>query len=95
MSRFSSPFGRPRSAVQWLLIANGLVFLLQQFLPGWFELQFGLVPSQVVGRFHVWQLGTYLFLHGSLFHLLMNLFTLWMFGKELEALWGTKEFLKY
>ena len=95
MSGYPFSFGRIRGAVKWLLIANALVFVLQQFLPPWFETTFGLVPYRVLTDFHLWQVFTYLFLHGSFFHLLMNLFTLWMFGRELESIWGTREFLKF
>ena len=43
----------------------------------------------------IWQPFTYLFFHGGIWHVLINMFVLWMFGSELETLWGRKEFLKY
>jgi membrane associated rhomboid family serine protease len=43
--------------------------------------------------FHVWQLVTYMFMHGSLMHLLFNMFALWMFGMQLENDWGSRKFL--
>jgi membrane associated rhomboid family serine protease len=36
-----------------------------------------------------------MFLHGGFFHILFNMFALWMFGCEIERVWGTKEFLRY
>ncbi|MEO8210179.1 MAG: rhomboid family intramembrane serine protease, partial [bacterium] len=42
-----------------------------------------------------WQLFTYMFLHADFFHLLFNMFALWMFGAELENTWGQKRFLTY
>ncbi len=45
--------------------------------------------------FYPWQLFTYMFLHGGFFHLLINMFVLWMFGAELENMWGQKKFLTY
>jgi membrane associated rhomboid family serine protease len=54
-----------------------------------------LSPDYVVHRFAIWQLATYLFLHGGIWHLLVNMFTLWMFGATLERDWGTRRFLKY
>jgi rhomboid family protein len=45
--------------------------------------------------FYPWQLVTYMFLHGGFFHLLLNMFALWMFGIELENTWGPKRFLTY
>ena len=46
------------------------------------------------GRFWPWQLGTYAFLHGGLAHLLFNMLGLWMFGSELERLWGRQRYLQ-
>lgn len=42
-----------------------------------------------------WQFITYQFMHGGFWHIFMNLFALWMFGSELENLWGSKKFLYY
>jgi membrane associated rhomboid family serine protease len=58
---------------------------------------FGLVPALVV-RWpapEFWRLVTYLFLHGSIWHLLFNLFALWMLGMPVVAQWGDREFVKY
>jgi membrane associated rhomboid family serine protease len=46
-------------------------------------------------HFWVWQLITYQFLHGGLWHLFFNMFALWMFGMELENQWGSQRFLVY
>lgn len=54
-----------------------------------------LMPKAVTEDFFVWQLVTYIFLHGGIFHLFINMFILWMFGSFMERVWGTKEFLKY
>ncbi len=89
------PFGRLEPGVKFLLIAFTGVFALQYAVSGWLEMNFGLVPAKVIGSFHLWQMFTYVFLHGSVMHLLFNLFALWMFGKELESTWGTREFLKF
>jgi membrane associated rhomboid family serine protease len=55
----------------------------------------GLRPAAVLGSFRVWQVVTYMFLHGGPFHLLFNMLALWMFGVELERMWGTRYFLRY
>ena len=55
----------------------------------------GLIPWLVIHYFFVWQLFTYLFLHGGWFHIIFNLFALWMFGSDLEAQWGSNKFLFY
>jgi len=43
----------------------------------------------------VWTLFTYMFLHAGFLHLLFNMFTLWMFGRDLEPVWGKQKFLSY
>jgi membrane associated rhomboid family serine protease len=81
-------------AVKYLLLINGGVFFLE-FLwrPELIHL-FGLTPALVKKGF-IWQPFTYMFLHGGLFHILFNMFALWMFGCEIERTWGTREFVKY
>lgn len=94
------------SGVKILLIANFAVFLLEAFIYhfngvagyNWLLKWFGLVPAGVVPLLRIWQPFTYLFLHdvNSFFlHLVMNMFMLWMFGRELELVWGRNRFLRY
>jgi membrane associated rhomboid family serine protease len=76
------------------------IFLLQALvarLVSWNMLTafLGLIPVLVWKKFFIWQLGTYIFLHGGLFHLFFNMFALWMFGSQLERQWGTRKFIKY
>jgi membrane associated rhomboid family serine protease len=86
-------------AVKFLLIVNVAVFVLQTaFSLGTdypLEYFFGLVPSLVVGELYLWQLFTYQFLHGGLFHILFNMLALWMFGCDLEQRWSSGFFLRY
>ena len=81
--------------VKYLILANIGVFILQNILGREVELLFGLVPAMVIYKFAVWQLVTYMFLHGGVLHILINMFVLWMFGAELERYWGSKQFLKF
>lgn len=54
------------------------------------------VPLYPLGDgFYPWQLVTYMFMHGGFMHLLFNMIALWMFGMELENIWGAKKFLTY
>jgi membrane associated rhomboid family serine protease len=56
---------------------------------------FGLEPRRVIGGLELWRPITYMFLHAGLFHILFNMLALWMFGVELERMWGSRYFLKY
>jgi len=86
------------ASVKWLLLANVAVYVLSR-MPGVnmveFELNFGLVNRMVFAEGHVWQLFTYMFLHGGLLHIGMNMFMLWMFGTTIAHQWGDREFLIY
>jgi membrane associated rhomboid family serine protease len=85
-------------AIKWLLIANAALFFLPRILSlDLIQLHyyFGLVPAMVWGKLFLWQLVSYMFLHGGLWHILMNMFILWMFGAELERTWGTREFARF
>ncbi len=85
--------------VKSLMIINGVVFLIQQvgglLAPGLLESVFGISYAGVFYSFFLWQPLTYMFLHGGFMHIFFNLFTLWMFGGELENLWGGRKFLRY
>ena len=93
---------RPRSqsaipdVIFVLLIANGLVFALQQFSGNFMMAYFALWPVEAP-YFWPWQLLTYGFMHAPnvLTHILFNMLMLWMFGRELERLMGPKRFLTY
>jgi membrane associated rhomboid family serine protease len=85
----------PLSQTMKLLIgANVAVFLAQTAVPA-ITWGLGLIPGAVVAELQVWRVATYMFLHGGLFHLLFNMLVLWMFGTELERIWGTRYFLKF
>jgi membrane associated rhomboid family serine protease len=85
--------------VKTLIIVCCVVFLLQQFdaIAGGaaFISNFGLVPYKVTHSGYVWQFVTYIFLHGGVFHILFNMLGLWMFGTDLERLWGRKAFTRF
>jgi len=79
---------------QALLLINVAVFLIDQFfLRGLLSQWFALWP--LGERFMPWQMATYAFLHGSLGHLFFNMLGLWMFGAELERVWGPKRFMQF
>jgi membrane associated rhomboid family serine protease len=102
-SRYQSrsiSFGGPLTrGVKWLIIANvaafAMRFLVQSVAGVPFDAMFGLVPGLITTRFFLWQFATYLFVHAGPFHILFNMLVLWMFGCDLERLWGFKKFLQY
>jgi membrane associated rhomboid family serine protease len=81
--------------VKKLMIACGAVFLLQFLMPFRYELGFlsffGL-GVEGIARGWFWQFATYAFLHGSFFHLLMNMIGLFFLGPELERHLGARHF---
>ena len=84
------------SVVYQIIIANVVVFILELALRQTNFIDFfGLVPRLVVTKGYVWQLVTYMFLHGGFWHILLNMFIIYMFGSALEQVWGSDRFLKY
>jgi membrane associated rhomboid family serine protease len=93
--------------IKWLLVSNTVIWLLVDFFFVPFKLGgiplggergvltelFALWPLGT--NFWPWQLVTYMFLHGGFGHLFFNMLALWMFGMELENLWGSKRFLTF
>jgi len=85
------------NAIKVLVSVNFGIFVLQTLsnAEGLFFPLFGLVPRMVWSELMIWQPFTYLFFHGGIWHVLINMFVLWMFGSELERLWGKNHFLKF
>jgi membrane associated rhomboid family serine protease len=85
---------------QALIIANVVVFLLRWVIPpGVFDL-FALWPLGSGGfeagpGFQVWQVVTYSFLHGSVAHLFFNMLALFMFGSEIERVYGQRRYATF
>jgi len=78
------------------LIAANVGFYLIQFLAGNRILSpLALVPHDTWSRGTLWQFATYLFLHGGVLHLFFNMYSLWVFGRDLENIWGKTGFLRY
>ena len=77
-----------------LMLICAVVYCLQALLPTLpVDALFALWPLGS-GRFWPWQLVSYGLLHGSLAHLLLNMLGLWMFGSDLERLWGRDRYLQ-
>ena len=89
--------------VKYLVIINVIVFLAQQIID---PPQVAYQPwLGLTGKLALWPLGspffrsyqviTHMFTHGSVQHILFNMFALWMFGRTLEGVWGSKRFLNF
>src|SRR5438105_1049706 len=102
MRRYSSPYassfsfgpGPISAALKVLIGVTVAIFIAQLVFPILTDV-LGLHPVLVLRYLWIWQLGSYMFLHGGLFHILFNMLALWMFGTELERVWGTRYFLKF
>ncbi len=85
--------------VKWLLISNVAIFILTFFaerIGASGPLIFlKLIPVAVVKDFFVWQLATYAFLHQGFGHIIWNMLALWMFGADIERIWGTRRFVQF
>ena len=95
-SHFAYSFGPGplTPAIKAIVVTNVAAFVMTLIVPA-ITLYLGLRPADIVGRLHVWQPITYMFLHAGIFHILFNMLALWMFGVELERTWGSRFFLEY
>lgn len=87
-------FGPLTPAIKILIGANVVAFVAALLMPA-ITLRLGLRPADVLGQLEIWQPITYMFLHAGFFHILFNMLTLWMFGVELERMWGSRFFTKF
>lgn len=83
-------------AIKWLMIATGGVYVLQLFPFSGQLLQYyaSLIPFLAFLHGQIWRVATYIFMHdiSTPFHILVNMLMLWMFGTEMENLWGARKF---
>jgi membrane associated rhomboid family serine protease len=80
--------------IKQLLIANAAVFLAQS--AGMMPIgPLSASPADFWTRGFVWQPFSYMWLHGGLGHVAMNMFALWMFGSQLAVIWGAQRFLRF
>jgi len=85
--------------VKWLLISNVAIFIVTFFAERVGAsgplILLKLIPIAVVKDFFVWQLATYAFLHQGFGHIIWNMLALWMFGADIERVWGTRRFVQF
>lgn len=80
-----------------IIIINVLFFLAMFVTP-----RYGIDLTEMFGLhfflasdFRIYQLLTYMFMHGNVMHILFNMFAVWMFGRIVENAWGSRRFLIY
>jgi len=87
------------NAVYWLIGINVLIFAAAQFLGGSVKyrltIYLSMIPALVVEKGWVWTFFTYMFMHGSVSHVLFNMLGLFIFGVQVERQMGSKEFLLF
>jgi membrane associated rhomboid family serine protease len=82
------------NATLYLIAVNVLVFLLT-FVSGRAGAYLALIPAYVLQANAWWQIVTYMFVHANFWHIFLNMFTLFMFGVQLERRMGSGEFLVF
>jgi membrane associated rhomboid family serine protease len=80
---------------KWIILINVIVFVLQNaFHDNEAEIYTWFAASPAtLQNFRIWQLLTSTFLHGGIFHILGNMWFFWIVGREMEALYGSRDFL--
>ena len=97
-TKYTVTLGGGHGLTRGVAILGGIsivCFFITQANPQGFYSFFGFIPSKAIGSFMIWQFVTAMFLHGSLNHLLFNMFALYMFGGAVEKVFGKREFIKY
>ena len=104
MEKFGHRYSLLPPVIKILLISNCVVYFLEPVYTGFLVGNFALWPVapdaliqgvQQEYEFRLWQLVSYSFLHANLFHLVLNMYALWLFGSEMENLWGSRVFAIY
>jgi membrane associated rhomboid family serine protease len=90
---FRSP--RLTAAVQWLIVLNVALFVVQAtvFSPADVQATLGFTSHNVGHAW--WTIGTYMFVHTGFWPLALNMYALWLLGPRIEAMWGSREFVRY
>tara|TARA_Y100001960_G_scaffold331932_1_gene430673 strand:+ start:4864 stop:5655 length:792 start_codon:yes stop_codon:yes gene_type:complete len=79
------------NAVNSIILINVIIYFLTNFNSNYVNQIFGLNSN----NFQLWQLFSYMFLHAGFMHIFFNMFLLWMFGNQIESIWGTTKFISY
>ena len=86
---------RITAAVQWLIAINITIFFVQLTLLTPADVRLALGFSQHNLGHQWWTIATYMFVHGGFWQLVLNMYTVWLFGPTIEWRWGSSEFVRY
>jgi membrane associated rhomboid family serine protease len=93
------PVEANRGVVFKLIVINVIVYALQSINEGGYmspiTAYFALWPIAVVENLYIWQIFTYMFLHGNFWHIFFNMYALLIFGMPIEQEWGGRKLLLY
>jgi membrane associated rhomboid family serine protease len=90
-----SPVPRITPAVQWLVAINVAVYFVQLTVLTQADVQLALGFQRNNLGHQWWTIGTYMFVHGGFWHLVLNMYALWLFGPRVEWRWTTREFVRF
>jgi membrane associated rhomboid family serine protease len=91
-------FGGVAPWCKTIIVINVVVFVVQHLLKidaAWINEWLAASPEGIFRHFRIWQLLTATFLHDGPFHILFNMLFLWIVGREMESLYGSRDFLAF
>jgi membrane associated rhomboid family serine protease len=93
-------FGGVSPVTKTIIVINAAVFLLERLInpernPPFVNLYLAASPDGVLHHFRIWELLTATFFHATIWHLLGNMWFFWIVGREMEALYGSRDFLVF
>jgi Uncharacterized membrane protein (homolog of Drosophila rhomboid) len=94
MQYYSRRYGQLPQATVNLIIVNAIMFLATLINQDFMIRTFAMFPPESP-LFRWWQIITHMFMHGGFWHILFNMYTLFLFGMVVERTIGTKKFLVY
>ena len=87
---------RNENAVFWLIGINIIIFIVMYYLKfGWLGEYLAMIPLYIVRKGWIWTFASYMFVHGSVSHILFNMLALFIFGIQVERYIGSREFLLF
>jgi membrane associated rhomboid family serine protease len=97
-ARGTGLFGGVSPVCKSIIAVNAVVFLLQQLThvhPEVIDTFLAASPEWTLRHFRLWELLTATFLHVGPLHILGNMWFLWIVGREMESLYGSRDFLAF